>query len=51
MMTTFPQPVKLWWRGQLTIPKELRKALRLDENTVLNVFAVGRSEILPPPLF
>ena len=48
MITTFPQPVKLWGRGQLTIPKELRKALRLDEHAILNVFAVGRCLILTP---
>ena len=48
MITTIPQPVKLWGRGQLTIPKGIRRALRLDESTVLNVFVVGRSLILTP---
>ena len=48
MMTTFPQPVKLWGRGQLTIPKELREALHLEDESQLTVFAVGRCLILTP---
>jgi bifunctional DNA-binding transcriptional regulator/antitoxin component of YhaV-PrlF toxin-antitoxin module len=48
MITTIPKAVKLWGRGQLTIPKELRRALKLDEETVLNVFVVGRSLVLTP---
>lgn len=48
MITTFPQPVKLWGRGQLTLPKELRDALHLDEDSQLTVFAVGRCIILTP---
>ena len=31
MITTVPRPVKLWGRGQLTIPKEVRQALKLGE--------------------
>ena len=48
MMTTYPQPVKLWGRGQLTIPKELRDALHLEDDSQLTVFAVGRCLILTP---
>lgn len=46
MIATLPQPVKLWGRGQLTIPKGIRRALHWDDQTVLNVFAVGNSLIL-----
>lgn len=48
MISTIPQPVKLWGRGQLTIPKGLRRALKLDEETVLNVFLVGRCIVMTP---
>ena len=48
MITTVPEPIKLWGRGQLTIPKELREALKLDETTTLTIFAIGRCLILTP---
>jgi len=48
MITTLPKPVKLWGRGQLTIPKQLREVLKLDDAAVLNVFVVGRCLILTP---
>jgi bifunctional DNA-binding transcriptional regulator/antitoxin component of YhaV-PrlF toxin-antitoxin module len=46
MIATIPQPVKLWGRGQLTLPKQLREALKLDDRTILNVFVVGDTLIL-----
>ena len=48
MMMTIPKPVKLWGRGQLTIPKEVRNALKLDEENQLSVFVIGRCLILTP---
>jgi len=48
MIATIPQLIKVWGRGQLTIPKEIRKTLRLDDATVLSIFAVGRCLILTP---
>ena len=48
MITTVPKAVKLWGRGQLTIPKDVRQALRLDEESQLNVFVVGRCLMLTP---
>ena len=39
--------VKIWGRGQLTIPASLRKELRLDEETVLNVVTVGDALTYP----
>lgn len=38
----------MWGRGQLTIPASLRKELRVDEETVLNVVKVGDALILTP---
>lgn len=40
--------VKVWGRGQLTIPAALRKELRLDEEMTLNVVKVGDALILTP---
>lgn len=48
MVTTIPKAVKLWGRGQLTIPKEVRQALKLDEEDHLSVFVVGRCLVLTP---
>jgi len=48
MIATLPKPVKLWGRGQLTIPKEVREALNLEENGQLNVFVVGRCLVMTP---
>jgi AbrB family looped-hinge helix DNA binding protein len=40
--------VKVWGRGQVTIPAPLRKELRLDEEMTLNVVKVGDALILTP---
>ena len=48
MITTVPKPVKLWSRGQLTLPKEVRQALQLDGECQLSVFVVGRCAVLTP---
>ena len=48
MITTLPKAVKLWGRGQLTIPKEVREALKLEEEGQLTVFVVGRCLVLTP---
>lgn len=48
MIATAPKAVRVWGRGQLTIPKDLRAALKLDDETQLNVFVVGRCLVLTP---
>lgn len=48
MITTLPKAVKLWGRGQLTIPKDLRQALKLDDDPMLSIFMVGRCLVLTP---
>lgn len=48
MVSTIPKAVKLWGRGQLTIPKEARQALKLDQDEQLSVFVVGRCLVLTP---
>ena len=47
-MATVPKLVRIRSRGQLTIPQEMREALRLDESTGLNIFRVGKVLILSP---
>lgn len=48
MVTTLPKAVKLWGRGQLTIPKEVRQALKLDQEDHLSIFVVGGCMVLTP---
>ena len=48
MITTVPKAVKLWGRGQLTIPKEARRALKLQEDDRLSVFVIGSCLVLTP---
>ena len=48
MITTVPKPVKLWGRGQLTIPKDVRQAMKWDQENQLSVFVVGRCLVLTP---
>lgn len=38
--------VKVWGRGQLTIPASLRKELRLEEETTLSVVKAGEALVL-----
>jgi len=38
--------VKMWGRGQLTIPASLRRELHLDEETTLSVVKVGKALVL-----
>jgi AbrB family looped-hinge helix DNA binding protein len=40
--------VKVWGRGQMTIPASLRKELRLDEETTLSVVKAGEALVLTP---
>ena len=48
MTTTIPRLIKLWGRGQLTIPKEVRQALHLEDENQMSVFLVGRCLVLTP---
>lgn len=40
--------VKVWGRGQLTIPASLRKDLGLDQETTLSVVKAGGALVLTP---
>ena len=40
--------VKVWRRGQMTIPARLRKKLGIENNTILSVYEMGRGILLVP---
>ncbi len=39
---------RMWGRGQLTIPRDIRDELGLAENTVVSIVRVGRCAVLTP---
>jgi len=45
---TLPKLIRMRSRGQITIPQELREALKIDETTGLNVLRVGKVLIMTP---
>jgi bifunctional DNA-binding transcriptional regulator/antitoxin component of YhaV-PrlF toxin-antitoxin module len=45
---TLPKLIRMRSRGQITIPQELREALKIDEATGLNVLRVGKVLIMTP---
>ncbi len=45
---TLPKLIRMRSRGQITIPQELRVALKIDETTGLNVLRVGKVLIMTP---
>jgi bifunctional DNA-binding transcriptional regulator/antitoxin component of YhaV-PrlF toxin-antitoxin module len=47
-LATIPKTVKLWGRGQLTLPIEVRQALGLETDSTLTVFQAGEAIILTP---
>ena len=47
-LATSPKTVKIWERGQLTIPKEVREDLDLSDFTTVSIFRVGKNIIITP---
>lgn len=45
---TLPKLIRMRSRGQITIPQELRQALKIDETMGLNVLRVGKVLIMTP---
>ena len=43
-----PKTVKVRARGQLTIPRELRKQLELDRDSIRSILRVGKTLIIAP---
>lgn len=48
MINTIPKSVKIWGSGQLTIPKDIRDNLDLNEDSQVNIFVIGKSVIMTP---
>jgi len=40
--------VRVWGKGQFTIPADMRKRLGIKENTILEVFQAGNAIIVTP---
>lgn len=47
-LATSPKTIKIWERGQLTIPKEVREDLDLNDFSMVNIFRVGKNIIITP---
>ena len=47
---TFPgiKKARVWGKGQFTIPADIRKRLGIEEDTILEVFQIGRAMIATP---
>ena len=47
-LATSPKTIKIWERGQLTIPKEVREDLDLSDFSTVSIFRVGKNIIITP---
>lgn len=45
---TVPRVVTIRERGQLTIPQDIREELKLENNTVMTLFRVGKTLVITP---
>jgi len=43
-----PKKVRVWGKGQMTIPVEIRKRLGIKEDSYLEVFQIGKAIIATP---
>ena len=45
---TVPRPTRVRIRGQITIPREIREEMNLDEQSTVNIFRVGKALLMTP---
>jgi AbrB family looped-hinge helix DNA binding protein len=45
---TTPRSAKVRIRGQITIPRDIREELNLDEEATVNIFRVGKALLMTP---
>ena len=49
-VVTLPKTIRVWERGQLTIPKDIREEVNIGENSAVNIFRIGKSIIITPKM-
>jgi AbrB family looped-hinge helix DNA binding protein len=47
-LATLPRSAKIRIRGQITIPQDIREEMNLDEQTMVNIFRVGKVLLMTP---
>jgi len=47
-LTTKPKKVRVWNKGQITIPKSIRENFDIDDDTILNMVQIGNAIFLTP---
>ena len=45
---TLPRSAKVRLRGQITIPQDIREEMNLDDQTMVNIFRVGKVLLMTP---
>jgi len=45
---TTPRPARVRIRGQVTIPRDIREDMNLDEEATVNIFRVGKALLMAP---
>jgi len=40
--------VRVWGKGQLTIPADIREKMGIDKNTILDVYQIGGALVITP---
>jgi bifunctional DNA-binding transcriptional regulator/antitoxin component of YhaV-PrlF toxin-antitoxin module len=43
---TLPRTVKMWGRGQLTIPRDIREEIGFGENTVASIVGISLKDLI-----
>ncbi|MEW5786192.1 MAG: AbrB/MazE/SpoVT family DNA-binding domain-containing protein [Bacillota bacterium] len=45
---SIPKKVRVWGRGQFTIPAEIREKLNISDGTILSVLQIGKALLAVP---
>lgn len=47
-MEVLAKRVRVWGKGAITIPAKYRKALKLENDSIVTIFPVGKSLVITP---